>query len=189
MEAGETHAHVGTRLKRNQIRDIAMGSDTIEMMETTSGQGTSAGPAQESGFRGAADLIAHVAGDGAIPLKPGDVEQMSDVVEGGVQYVQSNFEYDIRLDDIATAAGLSKFHFIRKFRDEVGKTPGAFLQHIRIFEAMKQLCATNDPVGKIGKRVGYRDAAAFSRAFARITGTQPRRFRQKARQAVAMRHP
>ena len=134
------------------------------------------------------ELIAYIAGDTVIPLKPGAIEQMSDVVEGGVRNVENNFEYDIRLDDIATAAGMSKFHFIRKFHSEVGKTPGAFLQHVRIFEAMKQLCETNDPVGNIGKRVGYKDAAAFSRAFARVTGTQPQRFRQKARQAIAMKN-
>ena len=159
------------------------------MNDITPQQETSARSHRKAGPSGPMDLIAYVAGDTMIPLKPGAIEQLSDVVEGGVKYVQSNFEYDIHLDDIAMAAGLSKFHFIRKFHSEVGKTPGAFLQHCRIFEAMKQLCQTSDPVGKIGKRVGYKDAAAFSRAFARITGTQPRRFRQKARRAIAAKNP
>jgi len=159
------------------------------MNDITPEQEDAAGSPQEVRRSGRLDLIAYVAGDMMIPLKPGAIEQMSDVVEGGVKYVQSNFEYDIRLDDIAAAAGLSKFHFIRKFRSEVGKTPGAFLQQYRIFEAMKQLCETSDPVGKIGRRVGYRDAAAFSRAFARVAGTQPRRFRENARRAIAVENP
>ena len=91
----------------------------------------------------------------------------------------TNFIYNITLDDMAQAAGLSKYHFLRKFRQEAGMTPGAFLQRYRIAEAMKELADSKQQVRDIAKRVGYRDPAAFSRAFSKIAGVQPRRFRQE----------
>lgn len=91
----------------------------------------------------------------------------------------------IGIEDIARAAGMSKFHFIRKFRHEIGVTPGAFLQHYRITRAMQLLGDTNRPIRGIGKEVGYSDPAAFSRAFLKLTGVQPYRFRQiQRRQAI-----
>jgi len=93
---------------------------------------------------------------------------------------------NIRLDDIARAAGMSKFHFIRKFRHEIGVTPGAFLQHYRITRAMQLLEETNRPIRGIGRSVGYGDPAAFSRAFLKLTGVQPNRFRRMQRQQAIL---
>jgi transcriptional regulator GlxA family with amidase domain len=92
----------------------------------------------------------------------------------------------IRLDDVARAAGISKFHFLRKFRNEIGVTPGAFLQHYRITRAMQLLEDTNRSVRGIGREVGYGDAAAFSRAFLKLTGVQPNRFRRLQRQQAVL---
>ena len=125
------------------------------------------------------DIIAYVAGRTFVPLKADLPGELSDAVEWSVRYVTTNFIYNITLDDMAQAAGLSKYHFLRKFRQEAGMTPGAFLQRFRIAAAMKELTDSKQPVRDIAKRVGYRDPAAFSRAFSKIAGVQPRRFRQE----------
>lgn len=74
---------------------------------------------------------------------------------------------------MASHVGFSKYYFLRKFRKELGITPGMFLQRYRIHMAMEKLINSNANVGIIAKDVGYQDQAAFSRAFLKVTGSQP----------------
>ena len=124
------------------------------------------------------DIVAHVAQRTKASAKPVLAEELSDAVEQGIRHVLNNFSYDISVNAMAEAVGLSKFYFIRKFRRETDMTPGVFLQRFRIVQAMNHLINTDYPIGEIARQVGYRNPAAFSRVFMKITGTQPRLFRQ-----------
>jgi transcriptional regulator GlxA family with amidase domain len=97
----------------------------------------------------------------------------------------NHFAEDISLDVLARGVQLSKYHFLRKFRMEVGITPGAFLKRYRIVRAMDHLTGTQRTIREIGQMVGYRDPAAFSRAFTQIAGTQPYLYRVTRRLKVA----
>ena len=87
----------------------------------------------------AAAAIACVADHALIPLSRDAVTELSDVVAHGVRYVLNHFASEVTLDGMAEAAGLSKFHFLRKFSQEVGVPPGEFLQRFRIAQAMQRL--------------------------------------------------
>ena len=102
-----------------------------------------------------------------------------------MKYISNHFAEDISLDDLARGAQLSKYHFLRKFRQEVGITPGAFLKRYRIVQAMDRLTGTQHTIKEIGQMVGYRDPAAFSRAFTQIAGTQPYLYRVTRQLSVA----
>ena len=112
-------------------------------------------------------------------------DKPSEVVAWGVRYVAANFNREITLDDVAGGMDLSKFHFLRRFRDEGGMTPGQFLRCYRMMTAMERLAGSDRKVREIAREVGYRDAASFSRAFRRVTGTQPNCFRRYRRKAAA----
>lgn len=134
------------------------------------------------------DVIASVAGRTRASVGTICSRKPSEVVAWGVRYVANNFDKGITLDDFAGGLGLSKFHFLRRFRDEAGITPGMFLQLYRIAEAMERLAYSDRAIREIAREVGYRNAAAFSRAFHKVAGTQPRRYRrtrQKAASAAA----
>ena len=130
------------------------------------------------------DVIDTVATRTQAPVEGNRTREPSEVLKWGVRYVTENFDKGMTLDDVASGTGLSKFHFLRRFRDEAGMTPGLFLQRYRIAAAMEQLAATERPVREIAKEVGYTDAAAFSRAFHRVIGTQPRLYRNARRKAA-----
>ena len=68
---------------------------------------------------------------------------------------------------------------------EAGITPGAYLKRYRIVQAMDHLIGSRRKIREIGQMVGYRDPAAFSRAFAQIAGTQPYLYRVTRRLKVA----
>jgi AraC-like DNA-binding protein len=102
-----------------------------------------------------------------------------------VKHITNHFAEEITLDDLARGVQLSKYHFLRKFRKEVGITPGAFLKRYRIVQAMEQLTTSRRPIREVAQLVGYKDPTAFSRAFIRVTGTQPYLFRETRRTKAA----
>ena len=109
---------------------------------------------------------------------------ISRVVGSSIEHVLKSFDRPLTVADLAGRVGLSRFHFTRKFRRETGITPGAFLKRYRMARAMEMLSESNNPINVIASRVGYGDHAAFSRAFAKVAGMPPTRYRL-ARQGSA----
>jgi AraC-like DNA-binding protein len=131
------------------------------------------------------EVVAHVARRTFTTLIPKPGGAPSQATAWTVKYIANHFAEDIKLDDLARAAQLSKYHFLRKFRMEAGITPGAYLKRYRIVQAMEQLISSRRTIREIGQRVGYRDPTAFSRAFTQIAGTQPYLYRVTRRLKVA----
>ena len=134
---------------------------------------------------GPLEIVAHVARRTFTMLdrKPGVTP--SQVTIWTVEYISDHFAEKISLAALARGAQLSKYHFLRKFRQEAGMTPGAFLKRYRIVQAMDHLTGTRHKIKEIGQMVGYRDPAAFSRAFTQIAGTQPFLYRVTRRLRAA----
>ena len=93
-----------------------------------------------------------------------------------VDYLYSFYEHDITLEQLAQASCLSKFHFLRLFKIAYGKTPGQFLDEVRIKKAIELLKHHAMPVNAIAKSVGYSNSASFSRMFRNHTGVYPTQF-------------
>ncbi len=87
----------------------------------------------------------------------------------------------ITLTDLAGAAHLSVYHFVRVFRQETGTTPYRFLTELRIEETRRLLRATELPLSQIAVRCGFAGPAALSAAFVRYAGIRPSAYRNSAR--------
>lgn len=79
---------------------------------------------------------------------------------------------------LAKVAAMSRATFIRHFTRDTGMTVGEFLTHARLMTAADLLTTTDDTIGSVAARVGYRSESAFSRAFRVATGSTPARFRR-----------
>ncbi|MEQ9609734.1 MAG: AraC family transcriptional regulator [Kiloniellaceae bacterium] len=90
---------------------------------------------------------------------------------------------DLTLDELAAAAGLSRYYFLRAFRREVGVTPHAYLTGRRI-AAAKGLLAGDQPLSAVALACGFYDQSHFSRAFKGCTGVTPGQYRRGARLAA-----
>ena len=90
---------------------------------------------------------------------------------------------------LATAAGLSRAHFIRSFRDAFGETPHRYLQRRRIERAMHLLRTSDTPVTQVCLDVGFTSLGSFSRTFRDVLGTSPRAYRRQERDARHARVP
>jgi AraC family transcriptional regulator len=97
------------------------------------------------------------------------------------RYLEENFAEDLRLEDVARAAGLSPFHFLRVFARVLGVTPHQYLVRSRVREAAKRLADPARPVTEVALEAGFADLSNFVRTFRRAAGVSPRAFRRAAR--------
>lgn len=93
------------------------------------------------------------------------------------QTMHRRLDRDLNLDDLAQAANLSKFHFVRKFKQLTGHAPIQHFIHLKMQHACQLLDTTQEPVKRIANRVGYNDPHYFSRLFKRVIGISPQQYR------------
>ncbi|MQY30262.1 helix-turn-helix transcriptional regulator [Nocardia aurantia] len=93
------------------------------------------------------------------------------------------------LAELAAAAGVSKFYFLRCFAAVYGKTPAAYLAERRIERAQDLLRATNITVTEACMLVGYSSLGSFSRKFTELVGMSPSAYLAKFSAEGAPRIP
>jgi AraC-like DNA-binding protein len=93
--------------------------------------------------------------------------------------IQDRFARAISLHTLSEEVGLSKFHLLRLFRQEVGTTPHAYQLHLRIARAREMLDA-HASAAEVALACGFADQAHFTRAFKRIVGYTPGAFQRFA---------
>ncbi len=91
---------------------------------------------------------------------------------------------DWTLADLASEAGLSRSVLAQRFRQYLGEPPFVYLTRWRVQIAAQMLISTSYSVAQIASEVGYESEAAFNRAFKRVLGQPPARYRVSARAAA-----
>jgi len=81
------------------------------------------------------------------------------------------------LEAMATAAGLSRFHFVRRFKRATGTTPWRYLLDLRLAKAKNLLTDPACTIAAAAHASGFADPAYFARLFRQRTGRSPRAFR------------
>jgi AraC-like DNA-binding protein len=96
-------------------------------------------------------------------------------------WIDANSHHQINLEDAATQAGISPFHFLRLFSEVLGVTPHQYLVRSRLRHAARRLADDDSPVTDIAYDVGFADLSNFVRTFGRAAGASPLKFRQASR--------
>ena len=100
-----------------------------------------------------------------------------------VRRVQHEIEADPAADHriavLATRAAMSPRHFSRVFAEEVGESPGLYVERVRVEAARRQLEDTGDTVSAIAHRCGFGTAETMRRAFLRRLGVAPDHYRRR----------
>jgi len=95
--------------------------------------------------------------------------------------VESSPAGDHRLPALAAAAGMSVRHFSRVFVDEIGETPGRFVEGVRLEAARHELETTTDTLEAIAARCGFGTAETLRRVFRRRLRVAPDAYRRRFR--------
>lgn len=91
-------------------------------------------------------------------------------------YLHSQLTGDISLDELSKMVHLSKYHFLRCFRDYFGMTPHKYWQNYRLNQARKAI-ASGMPIADAMYHFGFSDLSYFNRCFKPSFGTTPSRYR------------
>jgi transcriptional regulator GlxA family with amidase domain len=81
------------------------------------------------------------------------------------------------VDDLASAAGLSRAHFSREFRRAYGESPHSYLLTRRLERAAALLRTTDRSVTEICFAVGLKSVGSFTSSFTRTYGVPPTTYR------------
>lgn len=94
------------------------------------------------------------------------------------EYLHAHYTTDISLQELAEIAGLSRFHFCRIFRKELGVSPNTYQTQLRIAQS-KKLLLQGIKIAKVAAMTGFYDQSHFGWHFKRQIGVTPKRYIRK----------
>lgn len=97
------------------------------------------------------------------------------------QWLQATEARDIDLATLASHAGLEERTLLRRFQKATGLTTTEYCQRLRVGKARELLQSTPLTADQVAWEVGYADAGAFRKVFARIVGLTPAEYRKRFR--------
>jgi AraC-like DNA-binding protein len=97
-----------------------------------------------------------------------------------IELMNARYEDNLGLDELARVAGLTSFQLIGLFKRTVGLTPHAYLIHIRLNAACRQL-KRGCTLAESALAAGFCDQSALTRHFKRCYGITPLQFAEAAR--------
>lgn len=90
---------------------------------------------------------------------------------------------DWTLERLARQAAMSRSAYAARFKELVGQTMFEYLTAVRMQRAQTLLRDSGLSLTEIAARVGYTSRLAFSKAFKRLVGLTPSRYRREARES------
>lgn len=107
---------------------------------------------------------------------------MNPRIERAILLITVHFRDALGLSRIAAGVGLSPFHFQRLFKSQIGQTPAAYLNRVRLEHAAHLLVVLPDAsLLQIAIESGFTSAATFARAFRKYFGESASDFRRRKR--------
>lgn len=98
-------------------------------------------------------------------------------IEHALSAMSGSFLEMSSIDEMANEACMSRDHFIRLFKQEVGCTPAQFIIGKKMTKARLMLASENIPAKEIAYLLGYDDMSYFIRLFKKHVGITPRQYR------------
>ena len=89
-----------------------------------------------------------------------------------ITYINEHLFEPLTVEHLAEQAYLSKYHFMRRFKEQTGGTVHAYILQRRLVTAAR-LIRSGVPVGKVALDCGFSDYSTFYRAFRRTFGASP----------------
>jgi len=102
----------------------------------------------------------------------------TDRFSGVVAWIEQQLDHPLTLEQVAARAGLSPYHFSRLFTARMGRSVMAYVRGRRLVRCARRLC--HEPGLKLVDLAfdgGFESQEAFTRAFKRLFGVSPGRFR------------
>ncbi|MEH7910397.1 AraC family transcriptional regulator [Rhizobium laguerreae] len=96
-------------------------------------------------------------------------------VAEAIYLLRGNFADAIRVEKLAAAARMSPSSFYQHFKMLTSMTPLQYQKQLRLLEARRLMVTDGFNAANAAYQVGYESASQFSREYARMFGTPPKR--------------
>lgn len=94
-----------------------------------------------------------------------------------IDYIEENYLSSPGIEELAGIVNLSSYYLTRLFKQEIGMSPHAYINQLRINRA-GDLIQQGESLLGIAYELGFADQSHFSKTFLKLTGMSPIRFNQ-----------
>ena len=106
-------------------------------------------------------------------------------VRRSVRLMQENLTEEFEMENLARSVGLSRPHFFKLFKQQMGVTPNIYMNTLRSEQAIEDLLTTEKSVTDIALDLGFSSQASFTRFFSSNVGIAPSEYRRVSRDGDA----
>ncbi|MER5546755.1 DJ-1/PfpI family protein [Streptomyces sp. NPDC002589] len=117
----------------------------------------------------------------SVPLETGPTSRRMDQLR---VHISQNLTRPLTVADLALHASIGERHLNRLFRDELGTTPGVYVESVRLEAARSRLETTDDTLDRIAVLCGFKTIDTLIRVFRRRLDTTPTEYRNRFRHAA-----
>ncbi|WP_294883175.1 MULTISPECIES: methylated-DNA--[protein]-cysteine S-methyltransferase [unclassified Sulfurimonas] len=104
-------------------------------------------------------------------------------IEKAIKYIDENFKEHPSIDEIAKNIGMSKFHFIRVFKEYVGVTPKQFLHSVTLNYAKEHIKESKSILDS-SLDIGLSSSSRLHELFVNLIGVTPKEWREKGKDVL-----
>lgn len=94
-------------------------------------------------------------------------------------FIHEHLGEELSVERLARKSGLGPRQFSRRFSEQFGDSPAAFVERLRLEEAGRLLIESSAGHKRIAQATGFRSTDVFRRAFQRRFGILPREYRAR----------
>ena len=102
-------------------------------------------------------------------------------MERVVQYIESNYNHELRLEQLANIFGYNSAYLGKVFHQYTGENFNNYLDRIRITEAKRLLSLDEYKVYEVAEMVGYTNINYFHNKFKKYVGISPLSFKRRSK--------
>ena len=106
-------------------------------------------------------------------------KSVSNKVKQALEYIHSNIDRDISLDEVAAEVGLNSCYFSKEFRKATQYTFVSYVNFVRCERAKYLLRKKQDSIAEISKKCGFSNQSYFSKTFLRLEGRTPSEYQKR----------
>ena len=103
---------------------------------------------------------------------------LSDFMSIAVKFINDNITEELSIDEIASFANVSKYHFCRTFKKIMGLTVMEYILKTRIMLAKNLLASSSKSILAISEECAFSGVSYFCRAFKDEVGLSPLQYRK-----------
>ena len=115
----------------------------------------------------------------------GQKNHSDDVVKFAQEFIESNYNERITVDQLCEKFSVGRRTFERRFKAATYNSIIEYMQRVKIEAAKKQLELGRKTINEVMFGVGYTDTKAFREVFKKITGMSPIDYRNKYNKEIA----